>query len=315
MLKRTLHRGVLWSIFLTAAGVSAYDWSFRVSDNTKQVRFDVHAAILNHSATAPERFRVLVPFVMEVPIQAMARFTPYEKGFGRVFAVFYLVAIAGLLYSQYAYLTLYFHEEHALVGALIAATTLPITLRNTYYAPFSLLEPTFFALALIWIHQSQHVRLAALLVVATLNRETAIFIVLLYVVASPLDRSHLQRALGYFLIWATLFVGLRYAYGPAERYWDLATIWQGNTIDRDQVVIAMTNVALLFGALWVFAVLGVRRAPAFVRRTALVLPVYLITVLVWGIWVEVRLLQPLYPIVLPLALSYIFEPRSQGRPA
>src|SRR5262249_32406258 len=42
------------------------------------------------------------------------------------------------------------------------------------------------------------------------------------------------------------------------------------------------------------------------RRSALVIPPYLVTVLIWGAWSETRLLTPLFPIVLPLALSYLF---------
>ena len=41
-------------------------------------------------------------------------------------------------------------------------------------------------------------------------------------------------------------------------------------------------------------------------------PAYLMTVAVWGIWWEVRLLMPLYPILFALALSYLYEPR-RGR--
>ena len=54
------------------------------------------------------------------------------------------------------------------------------------------------------------------------------------------------------------------------------------------------------------AAIGISRAPAFVRRSALVLPAYALTILVWGTWVEVRLWLPMYPVILPLALSHLF---------
>lgn len=80
-----------------------------------------------------------------------------------------------------------------------------------------------------------------------------------------------------------------------------------------QLWLAAFNITLLLGVFWIFALFGVLRAPAFVRRSALVIPAYLATVAIWGIWWEVRLLMPLYPLLLPLALSYLFEPRHDPR--
>ena len=74
--------------------------------------------------------------------------------------------------------------------------------------------------------------------------------------------------------------------------------------------IAATSWALLLGAFWVCAVLGMRRAPR--EPCALVLPIYLLTILIWGNWIEVRLLLPMYPVLLPLALSYLFAPRKNA---
>ena len=36
-------------------------------------------------------------------------------------------------------------------------------------------------------------------------------------------------------------------------------------------------------------------------------------VAVWGIWWEVRLLMPLYPVLFALALSYLYEPLREPR--
>ena len=53
---------VVWSFFLSAGAVTTYDWSFRVGDLTKQYRLDTHRGIVNGTAFAPERYRVLVPY-------------------------------------------------------------------------------------------------------------------------------------------------------------------------------------------------------------------------------------------------------------
>jgi len=42
-------------------------------------------------------------------------------------------------------------------------------------------------------------------------------------------------------------------------------------------------------------------------------PPYLAVVAVWGIWWEVRLLLPMLPILVPMALSALFRPKMDSR--
>jgi hypothetical protein len=309
-LKRTL---ALWLLFLTAAAVSAHDWSFLAGDTRRQFRLDTHRAVVQGVEFQPTVYRVLVPYSLDPVIRFFAQFMAYEDAFGRVYAVFYLLALAALLCVHYEYFRRHFTDEQALVGALVIAATLSMGLRSYDYAPYSQLEPTLFALALLLMDVQRHAALAVLIAIATLNRETAIFIVLLFCVVVPLTRARLTVAAGYLAIWAATFFGIRFAVGAGRpRYWTIDSIWLGNTHDLNQIVISFTNIALIYGAFWLFAILGCRRAPAFVRRSALIVPLYLATVAVWGIWTEVRLLQPLYPILIPLGLSYLFAPRSDG---
>jgi hypothetical protein len=67
-------------------------------------------------------------------------------------------------------------------------------------------------------------------------------------------------------------------------------------------------VLFLGGTGWLLAILGFGRAPRFVKRTTALLAVYLPAYLIFGYWYEVRLLMPLYPVLLPLALSGLYQP-------
>jgi hypothetical protein len=312
---RVKRRLILWLFFLTAAAVSAHDWSVLAGDNRRQYRLDSHRGVLTHTEFQPTVYRVLVPYSLEPPIRFLARFMPYEDAFGRVYAAFYLFALAGLLYAQYAYLRIHFTEEQALVGALVIAATLPMGLRYYDFAPYSQLEPTFFALALLLMYRRRHGLLGLLIAIASLNRETAIFIVALFCVVWPLTKARASIAAAYGAVWLAVFFGLRWLIGDGQpRYWTLDSIWLGNTHEWSQIAISLVAVALLYGAFWLFAVLGFARAPAFVRRSAIIVPPYIATVAAWGVWTEVRLLQPLYPIIIPLGLSYLFAPRDSAVP-
>lgn len=296
---------ILAAVFVAAAAVTALDYGLGPGDSTLLARRDIHRGILAQTTKAPDRYRVLAPAMIEVPTRLLSRFMPYEVAYDRAAALFYVLAMAALLWTQFAYLRTWFTDEQALIGVLLVACTLRITIRQHDYAPSSYLEPSFFALGLLAILHGRRGLFALLVAVATLNRETAIFLVAIFAVTSPLTRETAKSGLGYLCVWLVIFFGIRYLAGDAERYWSLERVFRTNL---SQPSLAAFNIAVLLGIFWVFAALGFTRAPAFVRRSALVIPAYLGVVALWGIWWEVRLLMPLYPLLLPLALSYMFVP-------
>jgi hypothetical protein len=301
----------LAAVFVAATAVTALDYGIGPGDETLLARRDIHKGILNQTTRAPDRYRVLAPALIEVPTRVLSRFMPYDTAYDRASVVFYLLAMAALVATQYAYLRVWFTAEQALIGVLLVASTLRITIRQHDYSPSAFLEPSFFALGLLAILHGRRGWFALLVAVATLNRETAIFLVALFAVTQPMTKATMKSVAGYFVIWLVIFVGLRFLGGEAERYWTIDLVLRTNL---SQLWLAAFNITLLLGVFWIFAVFGLSRAPAFVRRSALVIPAYLAAVAVWGIWWEVRLLMPLYPLLLPLALSYLFEPGRNAQP-
>jgi hypothetical protein len=302
---RRLGSLTLAAIFVAASAVTALDYSFFVGDPTLVARRHIHQGVLAHTATAPDRYRLLAPAIVEGPMTVLRRWMPAEIAFDRVYAVFYLAAMTALLWSQFAYLRVWFTDEQALIGVLLLASTLRITIRQHDYAPFSYLEPTFFAIGLLLILHDRRVWLGLLVALASLNRETGIFLVFLFAATQPLTRRNVMTAIAYTGVWAAVFIGVRWFGGEADRYWELGRIWRTNL---SQPGLTLYNVTAFLGVMWIFAIIGFRRAPAFVQRAAIVIPAYAGAVAVWGLWWEVRLLLPLLPLVLPLALSALFAP-------
>jgi len=299
-------RLVLFCIFLTASLIPALDYSFGPGEETMIARREIHRGILTQTARTPDRYRWLAAALIEASARALTMVMPYERAYDRASFVFYLAAIAGLLWSLFAYLRIWFDDEPALIAALAAACTIRITMRQHDYAPYSYLEPIFVSLALMAILHRRSVWLAVLIALATFNRETAIFLVLLYFVTSDFSaRAWMQTAL-YGSVWAVCYGIVRIVGGDADRYWTIERVWRTN---MTQPQLALVNATLLSGVFWLLAALGWRHAPPFVRRTTLIIPAYLVTIALWGIWWEVRLLMPLYPVLFALALSYLYEPR------
>ena len=194
-----------------------------------------------------------------------------------------------------------------------------MALRDHYFQPWSILEAGLFAAGLLCVRDRRYRLLALVVALASLNRETAIFIplALFFAVAGskgedgagfPGGGKALLLFVGYVAIWAAAFFGMRTLLGDAPRVVTVEELLARNTISP-AIFRTAVHLALIFGAFWIFAVAGFRRAPEFVKRTTLIAPLYLAAVALWGVWYEVRLLMPLYAIVIPLGLSSLYRGR------
>lgn len=306
--RRRLGPLTLAAIFVAASAVTALDYAFVAGAPALDARRDIHRGVFDGTAMDPDRYRVLAPLIVEGAIRVLGSPAPYDSTFDRLYAAFYVIAMTAMLWSMFSYVRVWFSDEQALIAVLLVASTLRITIRQHNYAPASYLEPTFVALALLLILNDRRILLAFLVTIATLNRETAVFIVFLFAVTHTWTRRNLAAAAGYAAIWLVVFLGVRLVMGPGERYWDLDRIWRTNL---SQPGLTLYNLTAFLGVMWIFALLGLRHAPGFVRRTAWVIPAYLIVIGVWGIWWEVRLLMALLPVILTLSLSWLFEPASE----
>ena len=313
-----------WTIFaiiLSVSAVLAYIYYREVGSPYFKERLELHGQILRGTADSPYRYRVLVPFIGEALTRALSAVLPGDKAFLLAYALYDLAAILFLLGVLHRYLRAWFSNEQVLIGVLFVAATMPMALRDHYFQPWSILEAGLFAAGLLCIRDGRFRLLALVVALASLNRETALFIPLAFLVAvagtkggdgasRPAGRSAALLFGGYMAIWAAAFFGLRLFLGGAPRVVTIGELFARNTIPL-AIFRAVMRADLIFGAFWIFAAAGFRRAPGFVKRTTVLAPLYLAVVALWGIWCEVRLFMPLYAIVIPLGLSFLYR----GRPA
>lgn len=308
-----------FAIVLSVSAVLAYIHYRQVGRPYLAERLELHEQILRGTAESPYRYRVLVPFVGEALRRALSVFLPGDRAFFLAYAIYDLAAILLLLGVLYRYLRAWFSNEQVLIGVLFAAATMPVALRDHYFQPWSILDAGLFAAGLLCVRGGRYRLLALVVALASLNKETAIFIPLafLFAVAGTKGEDGARRPIGgraallfggFVAMWAVVFIGLRMLLGGAPRVLTIGEIFTQNTT-APAIVRAAMRAALMFGVFWVFAAAGFRRAPGFVKRTALLVPLYLSAVALWGIWPEVRLLMPLYAIVIPLGLSFLYRAR------
>lgn len=312
------HDLLFFVVIFSAAAVVAYGYYRRTDETYFQPRVALHREIIAGTAQSPYRYRVLVPFASEGLTRALSSALPFADSFLWAYAIYDLLATFFLLAMLFVWSKTWFTPEQSLIGVLFVAATMPMALQDHYFQPWSLLEAALFCAGLFAIHRRRALLLFCLVAVASLNRETAVFLPLAFLLtieAADLRREDggrnwrpLLLFAGLLLTWGTVYWGLRLWRGDAPHIETIEGLIALNT-KRENLVYAMENATLFLGAFWIFAALGLRRAPRFLRRAAWIVPFYLATILVWGVWYEVRLLMPLYAVLIPLGLFTLFPER------
>lgn len=299
------------AILFSAAAVLAFSFFHLVEMPNLDSRITVQQSIVDGTAGSPYRYRVLVPFLTEGLARLLVVVMPYRTAFLAAHATYNVLTLTGILWAMHVFLRQWFTTEQALAGVLFTAAVMPVALRDQVYQPWSLLETLLFTLSLLWIRRDRLGWLAVAVVLGALNRETALFIPVVYgltrVDFGSLRRGKIDRAAWLSaaggLLWLAVFGALRLARGPAEPVISVAEIWQWN---RGNLLKSIPHLILFLGVFWWFALRGVRGAPPFLRRAAVVTPLYLAPMAVYGVWYETRLLMPLYAIFIGLGLAHIF---------
>lgn len=148
----------------------------------------------------------------------------------------------------------------------------------------------------------EYVVFALVIILATLNRETALFLVLAYgALVMATRRWHALPWLAVYAgLWLLTYFFILHQIGPGVRYWTLDRILLTN-IEAFAPQSIWLLLALL-GVWWLFAWQGLASSQGYLRVMLPVCALYVLTIVIWGHWYEVRLWLPILPVGLTGAL-------------
>jgi hypothetical protein len=265
-----------------------------------------HLEMITGQAAAPNQYRPLTPWLAEI----VRRLLPG----GDIYLAYVLLRslVTGLaLFLFDRYLRVWFRPGAAAAGALALAAILPFTYLRVIQEsdPINLLV---FVLAFHALARDQDQRLLPLVFLGTLNRETTALLPAVYLLARVGTRpvKHvLSSTFLQVLCWGVVYGGLRLLYGQRDYYCPVI-MW-----DRNMATVQPTlQLALLYGVIWVAAVVGARDGPVVLRRAMWLLPFYLGLHYVVAMCNETRLFLPYAPVLIPLAWWILFpESRREDR--
>lgn len=265
--------------------------------------------VVSGSAEAPGLYRVLSPYALDWTVKATGA-DPMS-----IWHLSRLVGFFGAWLALHAYLRTWFSVSGAMFGTTLAAAALPLTFTNSWAHPDHVPELLLFTLGCLAIARGQDLWFAVLLALATLNRETAAFLVPLYALAAPLTRTRVVKSALFGGLWAAIYVGLRVARGFQS--YDVWQLWRNIEFlkllpppyDPYARAYAWFGLALL-GPLLMLALATRREQPDFVRRAIWVTPIVVGVCFTLSSIVETRIFTPLLPILLPGVMWTLVQPKN-----
>jgi hypothetical protein len=262
-------------------------------------------AIMNGTEAPPGRYRILVPYMHDIVT---------EITHGDRMIVFLALRLIGWFASYaifYAYLRTWFPIASAIAGTALVAAAVPLTFTNSWAHPDHVAELALFTLGCLTIARGLDAAFAVTLAFATLNRETAVFLVMLYFLAGPLTRTRAIKTIGFGAIWFAIFAGLRLWLGFENyEYWQLGKNIEfmkllGPGYDPYKRAFAYF-VFVLFGPLLYVALRAqsaLKDQPIFIRRALWVVPAMVLVGVTISSIIETRIFTPLFPLIIPATVA------------
>jgi hypothetical protein len=296
-------------LLYVAAATALADTDFRVRDHRERGFAEYSPAVVAGTEGAPGRYRVLAPYAYH----GLARATglpPRES-----WVLFRWLSLFAALLAAHLYFSTWFDRAGAVLGALLIAALLPLTFTNGWAHPDHFVELCLFTLACACVARGWTAWFAIVLALNAFNRETSAFLVLLFLLAGPIDRRRVALTAAVAALWAAISVGLRWWLGfqPYDP-WEL-----GRNFDR--LVPLPDNYPPLYRIYGWFAfillaplvtavVSAWRELPRFARGAASVAAVFFLTGFTFSSVIETRIFTPLLPLLAPaVAIALSAAPR------
>jgi hypothetical protein len=266
--------------------------------------------VIAGTADAPGLYRVLAPFAYE----GLARASGWDR-----MTVWHVTRLGWFLaswFALHAYLRTWFPVSQAIAGTFIVAALLPLTYTNSWAHPDHIPELALFTLGCLAVARGREGWFLGALVLATLNRETALYLVILYLVAGELTSERVTRAGLYFATWFGIYAGLRglrgfktYEYWQLSRNYEFLKLLPAN-YDPYYRAYAWFGIALavvLTGVAWRTR----KEQPRFVRGAVQILPIIFLVSVTLSSIIETRILTPMLPLVLPALMFTVRMPKDR----
>lgn len=263
--------------------------------------------VTHGTAPPPARYRVLGPAAAS-SLQRLTRLPPDDA-----WIIFRWLSIFACLCAGHVWYGIWFSTAGSLAGNALVTALLPLTFTNSWGHPDHVLELCLFTIGCACVARQWNRLFLVVLAAAALNRETSFLLVIIFAVAEPPSRARLRWIGAAALLWAIIYVGLRWrlgyvAYNPLHFRENLAfLLWWPAGRDLYYRLYSWFFLILLVGP--AALIIGSWSAqPRMLRRSlAVTVPVLVAIGVTFSSILEPRIFTPLMPLLVAGTLTAVFR--------
>jgi hypothetical protein len=291
-------RSILFLAWLTL--MVGFEYIFQIFQFRATPWIVEHDNIIHHTGASPDVYRMLIPQSARLVEALIEHLHPMSHHTALIAAYCGIQAIA-IVFSLTMLYRLFremFPEWLSLLGIMIVSLSMLVAYQEVQ--PWSLLDPGIYALGMLLALRRSTWALIPLIAIATLNRETACFLVVLLALALYRDADKVGSAMWagiYSLVWAAFFFGIRHHVGSHPHAYTVTEYLQGNL--GAGIILTCLKAFLFLGPLWALIPYSWSTVPKPVRHAAFAFPIFLVGAAPFSLWWETRLWTPFYCVLIP----------------
>lgn len=264
-------------------------------------------AIVQQDASSPNKYRLLTPYLNEW-LSKLCHFITGNPAKGMVFTGTVSLFI-GLNYWGLLKLSrIIFNSYKSIIISLFCFTIFIVAGMNHHsYQPWSYLESALFIIAAWWFISNRHIAgYFVLTCIAVLNRETGIFLAFIPLFHLLREKGNTGKKIPYIinamLSLMLLFI-IRYTMGWENEAIRLKEIFSTNLQSLHLILLPL----LFVSGLLVMPLVG-NKQKFPLKNMNYLMAIYLIPVILFGRWLEIRMLLPFGFYLIPLMVDAILHP-------
>lgn len=264
-----------------------------------------HSGIINNISLAPLRHRLLFPWVNEWLIRLYEAFLGVKHSYFFTYSVLMIASYFMSFVGCFKLFNLFHNKKNSLILCLLFGFSLIVGQYYHYAAPWSIIEPVLFCWGFIFAYQNKKVQFILILLLSMLNRETGIFLAaapffakhnILDIIKKPKEVFTSYFEIACMVIALISFIAIRKITGETPPEMTLAQIAAQN-FTPFKIILAAVLYALYFHV-YLLIDFKYNTLPTFLKNQLPVLLVSCITFIVFGIWIEIRMINGLLPLYL-----------------